>query len=89
MSLVPRVQLCENECRVRRQHFAQGSYGVYFSFPQLGNVGVFIATGPTGNAPLGNASSPSFCFIWGNNAGVAVNAATAQHSAVCEGGTVP
>jgi hypothetical protein len=74
------------------QHFATGSYGVYFSFPQLTNAAapsVFIATGPTGNGASGNGSSPAHVFIWGNNAGVAVNADAAQHSSFCAGGSVP
>jgi len=75
-------------------HLAQGSYGVYFSFPQLTNAAapsVFIATGspPTCTGCTPNDSSPQNVYIWGMNAGAPVNAPTTQHSSFCVGGTVP
>lgn len=67
------------------QNLPAGNYGIYFSFPTLDNPlapSVFLATGP---GP--NFSTPQQSHIWGVDGAVAVNAASAQHSSFCTGGT--
>lgn len=87
MTITPTVQL------------AQGTYGVWFSFPQVDGAvapSVFMATGPTGAVPPGNPSSPGPVQVFGNGAALpadpcvsAVGTTGTQHHAVCVGGTVP